>query len=586
MLKKINYILSRKTKLKFLWILVLMFPAAILEALGMGIFIPLIAMITDPSVILSNTILHQMYQIGRFQSENVFIISSLIFVCVFFIIKNVYLYVIYDYQQKVIFQEQVKSSEKLFAIYMNEPYHLSIQTNSSILIKNTTSEVKKVFSQLIKSILLLITDILIIISLLFVMFVVAPGPTLMMAVILGLYVILFFRIFRKKIETTALLMQSSHGQLIKWVQQGIGGMKQVTLTGRQDYFIEEFQKYAEQFAQTGRFNALILRIPRILIETLLIIIFTITLMFIFISSTDITSLFTVISLFVLATIRILPSISRLMNAHTSIKKGLPSLDVVYDVFKHAEEQRIPYESQLSNESQLLNTRPYFTTSIEVKQASFRYVNSDKLAVNQVSLSIPIGKSVAIIGPSGSGKTTLMDMILGLLEPIEGSVQVDGKDLKSIHHVWKHKVGYIPQFIYFTDDTIRRNIAFGIHDSQIDDEAIWRALDQSQIKEFVESLPGQLDASMGEAGNRMSGGQRQRIGIARALYHDPEILFLDEATSSLDQATEIEVMKALNGLHGQKTLIIITHRLSSIAHCDIKFEMKKGKLTEINDIHVN
>ena len=220
--------------------------------------------------------------------------------------------------------------------------------------------------------------------------------------------------------------------------------------------------------------------------------------------------------------------------------------------------------------------------IEVKDVSYRYPEQYNYSVRDVSLTIPIGQSVAFIGESGAGKTTIVDIILGLLQPDRGRVLVDGEDLEKQRALWQQKIGYIPQSIYLSDDSIRGNIAFGVENKSISDEELWRALEQAQLKEFVKELPDQLDTKVGENGVRLSGGQRQRIGIARALYHNPEILFMDEATSALDNETEKEIMKAIDGLRGEKTLIIIAHRLSTIENCDVVFKMSKGQLVSVEN----
>ena len=222
----------------------------------------------------------------------------------------------------------------------------------------------------------------------------------------------------------------------------------------------------------------------------------------------------------------------------------------------------------------------FNDSIRLTDVSFRYPNQMEYSIKDISLTIPIGQSVAFIGESGAGKTTLVDIILGILQPEKGNVLVDGKNLHDLKSLWQQKIGYIPQSIFLSDDSIRGNVAFGIENEQIDDEAVWKALEQAQLKEFIEALPDQLETSVGERGIRLSGGQRQRIGIARALYHNPEILFMDEATSALDNETEKEIMKAIDGLKGEKTLIIIAHRLTTIENCDTVFKINNGKLVEI------
>jgi len=211
--------------------------------------------------------------------------------------------------------------------------------------------------------------------------------------------------------------------------------------------------------------------------------------------------------------------------------------------------------------------------------TFRYPGTEIFALQDISLSISKGSSVGFIGGSGAGKSTLVDILLGLLFPVSGAVTVDGVNIQSNLRGWQDRIGYVPQSIFLTDDTLRRNVAFGLPESQIDDSAVWRALEYAQLDEFVRELPQRLETVVGERGVRLSGGQRQRIGIARALYHDPNVLVLDEATSSLDTTTESGVMEAVRSLHGQKTILIVAHRLSTVAHCDHVFRLGNGKLAD-------
>ena len=284
------------------------------------------------------------------------------------------------------------------------------------------------------------------------------------------------------------------------------------------------------------------------------------------------------ALFAMAAFRLMPSITKVLALITTIKYSQPALKVVLEDLNRDSELYQPSTDDIK----IAPGEKAFERAIELKGVSFRYPNQKEYAVMDISLTIPIGKSVAIIGESGAGKTTLVDLLLGLFEPEKGQVAVDGVDLQELLTLWQQKVGYIPQHIFLSDDTIRNNVAFGLAKDEIEDQEVWRALAQAQLKTFVENLPNKLDTMVGERGVRLSGGQRQRIGIARALYHHPEILFMDEATSALDQETEKEVMKAVDGLKGQKTFIIIAHRLTTIENCDIVFKLKNGRLHSVNN----
>jgi ABC-type multidrug transport system fused ATPase/permease subunit len=315
-------------------------------------------------------------------------------------------------------------------------------------------------------------------------------------------------------------------------------------------------------------------LPRLFIETMLVSIVLITMLIVIFQGMSTTQIISTMALFAMAAFRLMPSITRVVSLITTIRYSQPALDVVYeDLIQNKTKSTIVKRDYAA----INKGKKIFSNSIQLNNISFRYPKQMGYSVRDISLTIPIGQSVAFIGPSGAGKTTLVDIILGLFEPEKGQVLVDGKNLNEQTALWQQKIGYIPQFIFLSDDTIRGNVAFGIGDHQIDDKEVWRALEQAQMKGFVEELPDQLNTTVGEHGVKLSGGQRQRIGIARALYHNPEILFMDEATSALDNETEKEIMKAIDGLKGEKTLIIIAHRLTTIENCDTVFKLNKGRL---------
>ena len=406
-----------------------------------------------------------------------------------------------------------------------------------------------------------------------------PMATILSALLLGTSVTIFFKLFRKKISTLGEIRQQASGQMIKWINQGLGANKEVKVSGKEQFFIKSFAEQSQLYANTRRFNQLLNEVPRMFIETIVVTTILIIMLFIILRGGDITTLLSTMGLFAMAAFRLMPSINRMVGAVTSIKYNYPALDVIYEDLLVNEENELLVNKNINLNKQQNVIKRTFHQGIKLENVFYRYPNQLEYNIYDVSLEIPVGKSVAFVGPSGAGKTTIVDIILGLLNPEKGRVLVDGKELKEQLTLWQKKIGYIPQSIYLSDDSIRHNVAFGMDDKEIDDDAVWRALRDAEMKEFIEKMPEGLDTFVGERGVRLSGGQQQRIGIARALYHNPEILFLDEATSALDTDTEKEIMKAIDGLKGEKTLIIIAHRLSTIENCDMVFQMQNGKIVE-------
>lgn len=580
-IQKLLVLFGRKEKKKFLILFILMIFAAVFETLGIGLVAPFVGVVTNPETIHEQEILSVVYGFLGFQSTNAFLIVATIALLGVFIIKNLYLVWFYYIQYRVIYNEQVKMSRRLFTAYLLKPYTFHLQRNSADLVRNTNTEVQKVFKGIIIPIFMFATELLVIVSILILLLVMAPLATILSGIILGGAVGIFFKLFRSKISQAGIAQQSAQGGMIKWVNQGLGAAKDVKVSGREKFFIDAYTKESVKFSNSARFDELIKQVPRLFIETIVVATILLVILVIMIQTQDLTKLLSTTALFAMAAFRLMPSINRMVTSLTQIRRNKPALDVIYNDIVIEDIEISAGKESLNGQTGLVNHgAKAFNNSIVIEKVFFRYPTAHKDAVSNVSLTIPIGQSVAFVGESGSGKTTIVDIILGILNPYKGSIKVDGKETKDIKKLWQQKIGYIPQFIYLSDDSIRHNVALGLKDEDIDDTAVWNALEKAQLKDYVSNLPDKLDSFVGESGVRLSGGQRQRIGIARALYHNPEILFLDEATSALDNETEEEIMKAIDGLKGEKTLIIIAHRLSTIKNCDMVFTMSNGNIVSI------
>ncbi|WP_088034123.1 ABC transporter ATP-binding protein [Evansella clarkii] len=578
--KKLLVLFNKQEKQRLLLLFFMMIIAALLETISIGMIVPLVGVVTNPDIIHSHSILSTIYEFLNFQSTTQFLIISVLFMLLIFLLKNLYLLLFFFVQYSIILKQQVKLSSKLFKEYLKKPYKFHLQNNSSDLLRNVTQEVSKVFQGVILAFFQLFTEILVIIFIVALLFYTAPAATLTASVLLGVSVFLFFKFFRKKISKLGKEQQKVSGKMIKWVNQGLGASKEVKVSGKESFFVDAYTKESRIKANNSRYMKMLDQAPRLFIETLLVAIVLVTMLIIIFQGTNTTKIVSTMALFAMAAFRLMPSINRVIAMVTSIRYNYPAVDVVANDLLNIKDDTIKITNQ---PSKAMNYEgKIFSDSIKVSDVSFRYPNQKDYSVKDVSLSIPIGSSVAFIGESGAGKTTIVDIILGLFKPEKGKVTVDDRDIFELKKLWQQKIGYIPQFIFLSDDTIRGNIAFGVDSHNIDDKEVWRSLEQAQLKEFVESLPEGLDTEVGERGVRLSGGQRQRIGIARSLYHNPEILFMDEATSALDNNTEKEIMKAIDGLKGEKTLIIIAHRLSTTENCDIVYKLNKGRLISIEN----
>lgn len=584
-IKKLWDLLNRRDKKKLLLLFFMLIIAAIFETAGIGLIVPFVAIVTKPEMIHEQAILSYVYKILNFQSTNAFILFAVGVLLTVYILKNAYLLGFYYLQYRVILNQKEKLSRIMFKEYLTKPYIFHLQRNSAELLRNINGEVPKVFDGILLASFQMLTEVLVIISVLALLIVTAPLATLTSGILLGGSVFLFFKIFRNKITHLGKENQRVSRELIKWVNQGLGASKEIKVSGKESHFVNSYAKQSQIMANNTIYKSILDLVPRLFIETLLVSVVLITMVIIVFQGTNTTQLVSTMSLFVMAALRLMPSISRIVATLTSIRFSQPALNVVYnDLIKDNRGKNLIHEeaNMMSNPVKVNSGEKAFHKLIKLENVFFCYPNQEEYSINNISITIPIGNSVAFVGPSGAGKTTIVDIILGLLEPKKGRVSVDGKELNELLSIWQNKIGYIPQSIYLSDETIRRNVAFGIDDKDIDESAVQRAIQDAQLKDFVDSLPEGLDTVVGERGVRLSGGQRQRIGIARALYHNPEIIFLDEATSALDNETEKEIMKAIDGLKGEKTLIIIAHRLSTIENCDIVFTVDKGKLISVDN----
>ena len=355
------------------------------------------------------------------------------------------------------------------------------------------------------------------------------------------------------------------------MNQALGGIKEIKVLNRESYFVASYDAYFEKFIYGLRISCLIRILPKYVIETVCMTGLLLAIIIkLFVGQKDIIDFIPQLAVFAVAAFRLLPSVGKINEHLATILYSYPSIDLIYHDLKEVEITSLKKEET----SEKWN----FEHVLKIKNVCYHYPDSEEEVLKNVSFDIEKGTSIAFIGQSGAGKTTMVDIILGLLTPQIGKITADSLNIEKNINVWQKEIGYIPQTIYLSDDTIRNNIAFGIPENEIDKDAVESALNKAQLLQFVDTLPDGMDTIVGDRGIRLSGGQRQRIGIARALYHDPEVLILDEATSALDSDTEASVMDAIDSLKGEKTMIIIAHRLTTIRNVDKIFEVSDGKVT--------
>lgn len=578
-LKKLMVILDKKQKRIMVGLVFMMLIGAVLETLGVSMILPVMNVVLEDDAVNKHIYLQwicDIFKIGYTDTKTLMIVVMLGLI-VMFAVKNIFLFLQLKVQMKFVYTNQFATSRRMMINFMKRPYEYYLGADTSVIQRQITSDVNNMYGMIL-SILQLTSEAIVFVCLIGVSLLADVKMTITVAVLL-VVVLLIIKCILKPIMTKAgVENQDYYSGLYKWINQAVTGIKEIKIANKESYFINEYSAcgagYVGAVQKYNLFNAA----PRLLIETIAIAGMIIYLMICLLNGAQVMDIMPQLTLLALVAMRLIPCANRINNYLTSIAYFEPFLWNVSDSLQdEIRDESIDYSATAyikNEEVEKLSIK----NSLELKDISYKYPNTEKYIFDHATMDIPIGKSVGIVGTSGAGKTTVVDILLGLLNLEGGQILADGKEIKDNYQSFLKNVGYIPQTIFMIDSTIRKNVAFGVPDEDIDDEKVWHALKEAQLDEFVKSLPDGLDTGIGERGIRISGGQRQRIGIARALFEDPEVLVLDEATSALDNETEAAIMESINFLHGKKTLIIIAHRLQTIEKCDMVYRVENGQIT--------
>lgn len=568
MVKQVLSILNRGEKIKLVILFFMVGLGSILELLGVSAFSPLINLITDPSIIHTKWYLEWLYQVLHIQDTRRFLSVVILIIIAIYIIKNVYLIWERNILYRYIFNVQKRVSVKLLKAYLNEPYSFFLTRNTAVLQRSLQSDTDS-FVKAIKHFLELMIEAITCVVIIVYLFLVSHSMTIIIAVILVGLVGFFALTTKKKTQKLGRDSQKYKAEIYQYMNQALGGVKEIKVLNREHTFLDKYEDSFGKFTYAQRVSEILGMVPKYCVEAscmtgLLVAI----LLKMYFGQKDLIDFIPQLSVFAIASVRLLPSVGRINQYFTYILYEQPSIALVYHDLQEVE--NIEEQTKQNQDWKL-------KSELRICSISYHYPNTDKNVLENASMVIRKGTMVGLVGASGAGKSTLADIILGLLTPQMGKIFADDLDVLKNVHTWQQEIGYIPQVIYLSDDSIRNNIAFGVPEDEIDDTRVRLAAEQAQLADFIDLLPDGYQTSVGDRGIRLSGGQRQRIGIARALYNDPELLILDEATSALDHDTETAVMEAIDHLQGQKTMIIIAHRLSTIANADCIYEVADGKI---------
>lgn len=575
---KLNFILSKEQKCYSILVFCMSIIAAVFEMFGVSILVPLLDLFLKPDELIEQPYIAPFVRMFHLQDIKEIILFICIAIIILYIVKNIY--AAFYVWVSAMFSVKIKRelSVRILSAYMQQGYSFFVANNSASLLRGLGSDVSSVYS-ILTQLFALFSKGLTIICISALIISVTPKLALFLLLLVVFCFIITQVIFRKPLQKCGQMAREYAYRCHQASLEAIQGSKEVLVTNRQHYFIKQ---YEQSMIGADSNNIKILMgqsTPAYIIEAICITGLMAAVAFQMISSDNAFELLAQLAILAVAAFRILPTLGGVLSAVNVFISNAPALSAAYHTLYVVKDLEKISDGTLKTVKEKEMYSKNFEKELTLSHVTFSYEARELTVIDDLNMTIKKGTSVAFIGSSGAGKTTLADIILALLKPKSGQILMDGNNIEDLGGRWHQIIGYVPQSIYMTDDTIRRNIAFGIADEEIDDEKIWKALEMAQMKDFVMNLSMGLDTIVGEWGVQFSGGQRQRIAIARALYNNPDIIIMDEATAALDTETETAVMESIDALQGIKTLIIVAHRLTTIRNCDVIYEIKDGMAIE-------
>jgi ATP-binding cassette, subfamily B, bacterial PglK len=566
-LKKINFLITKKQRKGLVILTLLLFVGMVLEVFGLGILIPAISIILEPEMVEKTPLISSIRNYFSEFSSQGFILLFLVAIVVVYLIKSLFIVFLTYKQNRFLANTTSHISNNLFSSYLSQPYNFHLNRNVSELIKNIQIEIEYLKGFLMSSITILIEGGFITAIIIFLISI-EPLGAISIGIFFGILSVVFLGFTKKRIKIWGKLREEVDNKVSKIILEGLGGIKDLLILGKTQFFLNNFFKQNHIKARLTSNRETISQIPRFYLEFISVLGLVCFIALLLIQQKEAESIITILGVFVASTFRMIPSLNRIIAAIQLIKFYMPSVDLIFK------------ETQTNfNKNELRNDFFDFSSEIKFANVSFGF-NEGDLILEKVNIEILKGQTIGIIGESGSGKSTFVDLLIGLLNHTSGEILIDGNKNFYSNQSWRNKIGYVSQSIYLLDDTIKNNIALGIPESIIDEVRINKLLKNIKLETFINKLKFGINTKVGERGVQLSGGQKQRIGIARALYHNPDILVLDEATSALDLETEKEVMKTIFSIKGEKTIIIVAHRLSTLDIADEIYKVENNKISKV------
>jgi len=575
--QKIYFLLSLTDKRRIIVFFILLLIATMFELLSIGVVFPFITILLGSNLPDNLTFINEFLLAISNTLSISYLSAGLAVLLSIFIIKNIFLTFYSWWKFGYSNQVQINLSQRLFSFYLSRSLIFHLEKNSSKITRNLITEISQV-QKIFTLILELVFELIILISIILMLITVAPIAALLTITVLGGLSLIIFLLTKKKVSQWGNIRLKESGKYLKNITQSIGSIKEIIITGRAKLFLNLHYNQRKTLASILQKFSIINVVPRYLFEILAIIGLCIIITVFLDEGKSYTEILPLIGLFVMAAYRLIPSCTKILGALQSVVYKGPTVNTLYDELKGEKEEAKDFKYFLGI-GENIHEKYSLLDKIKVKNLSYSYPSSKVTSLDRVSFTIKKGDTVGIIGQSGSGKSTLINLLMGLLTTNEQFIFIDNHPINKILNLWQRDIGYVSQSPYLSDESIRNNIGFGIPEDMIDNNKINKAIEFSQLKNFILSNSKGINSKVGEIGSRISGGQLQRIAIARAVYHDPSILIFDEATSALDSNTETGIIEDLKKMKGDKTIILVSHKKSTLQYCDQIIEIKNGKLTE-------
>ncbi|MBR0119971.1 MAG: ABC transporter ATP-binding protein, partial [Eubacterium sp.] len=567
-IKRLLVIFDRKQKIQFILLFIMVLIGAAFETVGVSALMPMIAAITTPDKV-NEGYTGLFYHMFGSPDINTFIVYMCILLVGFYLVKAAYLAIMYYVQFRFIYGGQREMSKKIYELYITMPYEYYVSTNFAVITRKVNQNVTQAYSYLI-NLMQLMTQSVTAVFIVGYLFTVDQTMTIVLAVAVMIFLFIVRSFVTPLTKKAGVYSRRSNTRMTKWMRQSVDGIKEIKVGRHERFFKYTYSEAVKEFTDNARSSALWGKIPSVLIETIAISGLMLYFFFLIKTGRSIMDMLSILGVFAMGIVKLMPCASTVSGCISGMGFFAPGVEEL----EKSISGDLGVASMLEGFAHDGTSIKRFCSELRLNNIRFAYQSrKENIILDGAQMVIPYNKSVGIKGPSGAGKSTTLDILLGVLKPLEGTVTVDGINIEECYSGYLSFIGYIPQMVFMMDDTVKRNVALGIDDRDIDDERVWKVLEEAQLADFVRTLPEGLDTVVGDRALKLSGGQRQRLGIARALYNDPSILVFDEATSSLDNETEEAVMEAINSMKGKHTMIIVAHRLNTIANCDIIYNVE-------------